>query len=72
MESRLKAAFDYAESLAIKYRAVDYIEDKITLTEKQFHEVLNYFIDTKDHETSFALCDKYSKIKKLKNAKTKF
>jgi len=72
MESRLRAAFDYAESLAVKYRAIDYIEDRITLSENQFHELLNYFIDNKDHETSYALCDKHSKLKKLKNAKTRF
>ena len=71
MESRLKAAFDYAETLAVKYRAVDYIEDRVSLTEKQFNDLLNYFLDTKDYETSYSLCDKHSKLKKLKGAKTR-
>ena len=71
MSERLEAAFNYVETLAIKYRALDYLDNKISLTKLQFHDLLNYFIDIKDDDMSFKLVQRFTELEELKNVKTR-
>lgn len=66
---RLKAAFEYLDILGFKYRAQDYLDNVISLTNLQFHNLLNHFIDIRDDDMSFKLVKRFTELEELKNVK---
>ena len=67
---RLEAAFEYLEELSYKYRAADYLDNKISLTSAQFHNLLNHFIEIRNDEMAFLLVKRFTELEELKNVKT--